>query len=334
MQSLAVIYRPKKWSDVVEQGATKDILQSQLDSGNIKGAYCFVGAAGTGKTTCARIFANEINKGKGNPIEIDAASNNGVDDVREITKMAQTRSMDSEYKVFIIDECHLFSAGAWGAMLKLIEEPPAKCVFILCTTDYWKIPRTIQSRTQRFEFKRISTSGIMDRLSDVLATENISQPDSGMDAIEFIAKQADGCMRDGLTMLDKCLAYSEDLTFDNVVKALGLVSYEVFVKLTYAIFNNEDDKIIEIIENVYSDGVDIKQFVKQYMSFVLDTAKYRICGSFKYTQLPATKELESAITDWSTEDMLWLTDKLVHIDSSIKYSQAPKQYIEAQFLVG
>ena len=170
-QSLAVKYRPRNFSEVVEQSATKVILQQQLSSGEIKNAYLFCGSAGTGKTTCARIFANEINKGQGNPIEMDAASNSGVDDVRNIIEQAKTKSLNSEYKIFIIDECHSISNTGWQAFLKLIEEPPAKSIFIFCTTDPQKIPRTILSRVQRYDFQRISQAGLVDRLCYILETE-------------------------------------------------------------------------------------------------------------------------------------------------------------------
>ena len=171
IQTLAVKYRPKTWDDVTEQGSTKIILQQQLETGEIKNAYLFCGPAGCGKTTCARIFANEINKGQGNPIELDAASNNGVDDVRNIIQQAQTKSLNSEYKCFIIDECHAISNAGWQAMLKLIEEPPAKSIFIFCTTDPQKIPKTILSRVQRYDFKRISQNGIIERLKWILEQE-------------------------------------------------------------------------------------------------------------------------------------------------------------------
>lgn len=171
-QSLAVKYRPRNFSEVVEQSATKIILQQQLDSGEIKNAYLFCGGAGTGKTTCARIFANEINKGKGSPIELDAASNNSVDDVREIIQQAKTTSLDSEYKVFIMDEVHALSNQAWQAMLKVLEEPPAKSIFIMCTTEKNKIPKTILSRVQQFDFQRISTNAIADRLKKIIEFEN------------------------------------------------------------------------------------------------------------------------------------------------------------------
>ena len=171
MISLAVKYRPQTFDEVAEQSATKVILQQQLESGDIKNAYLFCGSAGTGKTTCARIFANEINKGNGSPIELDAASNNSVDDVREIIQQAKTTSLDSEYKVFIMDEVHALSNQAWQAMLKVLEEPPKKSIFILCTTEKNKIPKTILSRVQQFDFQRISTNAIADRLTTVLKQE-------------------------------------------------------------------------------------------------------------------------------------------------------------------
>lgn len=170
--SLANKYRPQSFDDVTEQGSVKVILKQQLESGTTKNAYLFCGGAGTGKTTCARIFANEINKGQGNPIEMDAASNNGVDDVRDIIDQAKKQSLDSEYKVFIVDECHMISNAGWNAMLKLIEEPPAKSVFIFCTTDPQKIPKTILSRVQRYDFQRLSHSGIYDRLRYIIDKEN------------------------------------------------------------------------------------------------------------------------------------------------------------------
>ena len=170
-QTLAVKYRPKTFDDVTEQESVKIILQQQLESGEIKNAYLFCRGAGTGKTTCARIFANDINGGEGNPIELDAASNSSVDDVRNIIQQAKTKSLDSEYKVFLIDECHAISNTGWQAFLKLIEEPPAKSIFIFCTTNPERIPRTILSRVQRYDFQRISQSGIVNRLMYILDNE-------------------------------------------------------------------------------------------------------------------------------------------------------------------
>lgn len=171
METLAIKYRPHTFDDVTEQGSVKTILENQIESNTIKHGYLFCGGAGTGKTTCARIFANEINNDEGEPIELDAASNNSVDDIRRLTTDAETKSLYSEYKVFIIDECHSLSNQAWQAMLKTLEEPPAKAIFIFCTTNPEKIPATILSRVQRYNFQRISHDGIVKRLEYVLQQE-------------------------------------------------------------------------------------------------------------------------------------------------------------------
>ena len=331
-QSLAIKYRPKTFDDVVEQGSTKIILQQQIASCETKNAYLFVGSAGTGKTTCARIFANEINKGLGNPIELDAASNNSVDDVREIINQAKTKSLDSEYKVFIIDECHSLSNSAWQAMLKIIEEPPAKSIFILCTTEAHKVPKTILSRVQRFDFRRISQEGISIRLTDIY-DEEIGIPTDKKDEIcetlEYIAKLADGGMRDALTMLDKCLAYSTELTIDNVIKALGTVDYDVMFELTQSIIEGRNTKVIEIIENLHNEGKDLKQFMKQYVQFLLDIYKYHIGVDWKYMTLPEMYE-ETVVKCDKACDFL---ETIVRLNNDIKYSPTPKYDIEAVLLL-
>lgn len=330
-EALATRYRPRSFTDVTEQDSIKAILQNQLETNTFQHGYLFVGSAGTGKTTCARIFADEINKHEGAPIELDAASNNGVDDVRNIIQQAKTKSLDSEYKIFIIDECHSLSNTAWQAFLKLIEEPPAKSIFIFCTTNPEKIPKTILSRVQRYDFKRISQVGIVDRLTLIIQLEMLdANPiQAKTDALEYLAKLADGGMRDAITLMDKCLSYSNELTVKNVVKALGVTNYSVMEKLTDAIIEQNGGCIIEIIENIHSEGLDLKQFVKNYMDFILDVEKYIMFGNFDFIQIPQTEEKWLNTIDGDVRDIL---SAMINLHSSIKYDSSPKYTIEAKML--
>ena len=346
MQSLAIKYRPKTFSDVTEQESIKIILQQQLKSNSIQHCYLFVGGAGTGKTTCARIFANEINKGHGSPIELDAASNNSVDDMRELIEQAQTKSLNSEYKVFIIDECHMITTQGWNAILKLIEEPPAKSIFIFCTTDPQKIPKTILSRVQRYDFQRISQFGIVQRLKWICDNEDITRfSDNGKlpennyattSAIEYIAKIADGGMRDAITFLDKCLAYSTDLTLENVIKTLGTVDYSTMIVLTDAINRKDNTRVIEIIETIYSAGKDVKQFVRQYGHFLLDVQKYAIGCDWKYISIPRLDDYEAwlnDLTDIQLETLKKLMETIIILNADIKYSATAKFDFEAVLML-
>lgn len=333
MQSLAIKYRPKSFDEVVEQSATKVILRQQLESREIKNAYLFCGGAGTGKTTCARIFANEINKGKGSPVELDAASNNSVDDVREIIQQAKTASLDSEYKVFIMDEVHALSNQAWQAMLKVLEEPPAKSIFIMCTTDPQKIPKTILSRVQRYDFQRISYLSIVERLGVVYLNEgHETLSDGSGEALGYIAKLSQGGMRDALTMLDKCLAYSDELTIENVTKALGIANYDVMSNLLSAYDNGEVDKMVNIINEVYMSGYDLKQFIKSFTNFVLDLNKY-LLGAKEYVECPMSDAIKFVFENFSRAEDELLTG-LIKLQADIKWDTNPKARIEAWCFTG
>ena len=335
-KALAVKYRPQTFEEVTEQEILTTILKQQISSKQIQHCYLFCGPAGCGKTTCARIFANEINGGQGIPVELDAASNNGVEDVRNIIQQAQTKSLDSEYKVFIIDECHSLSNAGWQAFLKLLEEPPAKSIFIFCTTDPQKIPKTILSRVQRYDFQRISQQGIVHRLQYILANENIIVDQSNIDAIEYIAKLADGGMRDAISLADKCLAFTDELTLETVVKVLGVVDYEEMFKFTDTIIENKLNESIQLIESVYTSGKDLKQFVKQYIQFLLDIQKYAIGCDWKYISLPRLSQYEEWLKGcgaYEFDRCFELLDCMLKINNKIKYSSVPKCVIETEVLL-
>ncbi len=341
VKTLAVKYRPTSWDEVSEQSSTKIILQQQLESGEVKNAYLFCGPAGCGKTTCARIFANDINKGEGNPIELDAASNNGVDDVRNIIQQAKTKSINSEYKIFIIDECHALSNSAWQAMLKIIEEPPAKSIFIFATTDPQKIPKTILSRVQRYDFQRISQESIVKRLHEICVVEAVAPIPAGDydEALEFIARLADGGMRDAITLLDKCLAYHPKLTLKHVTEALGTADYSTMFELTDCLLGYDgmgSKEAVEIIETLHAKGKELKTFIKQYVQFLLDLDKYSLGCDWKYLQMPKLVEYEKALESYGEDEWddihRWLSI-FVQLNADIKWSQSVKYDIEAAIIV-
>ena len=333
-KSLAIKYRPTDFSSLTEQSAVVTILTNQIETNTIKHGYLFCGGAGTGKTTSARIFANMINKGAGTPIELDAASNNSVEDIRRLTEDAQTQSIDSEYKVFVIDECHSLSNQAWQAMLKTLEEPPAKAIFIFCTTNPERIPQTILSRVQRYNFQRISQEGIVQRLLYILRCEGAIASTHLVEAVEYIAKIADGGMRDAITLMDKCLSFSSDLTVENVIKALGVADYNTMFDLNNAFFENDKTKLIKIVSDVYSSGMDLKLFIKTYFEFLLDLNVYCLTKDLSMTKIPEiwVDEMKSyGSHEWSVSNNLltYITD----LQSSIKWEQNPKAVIIAKFIL-
>lgn len=343
--ALAIKYRPQTFDDMTEQSAIKGILENQIKTHSFQHGYLFTGPAGTGKTTSARIFANMINDGKGNPIEVDAASNSGVDNVRQIIDDAKRKPLDAEYKIFIVDECHSLSNGAWQALLKTLEEPPKFTIFIFCTTDPQKIPATILSRVQRYNFQKISNEGIVKRLEDICIHENSQDYDDPdlrdigdisrrPEALEYIAKVSSGGMRDAITLLDKCLSLSHDVTLENVLKTIGSEDYSTFFDFLDRLCN-KGKMSITTIENVYNCGKDVKQFMKDFAKFILEVEKYLIYESTDYINIPITKENIDKLSEFRplSAEVYNVMDFVVSLNNQIKWENDAKTLIELSILI-
>ena len=333
MEALATKYRPRTFKDVVCQDNIKKVLTNQLDTGEVKQVYLFCGSAGTGKTTSARIFANEVNGGKGKPIEIDGASNNGVDNIRNIIDDCRMKSLDSKYKVYIIDEVHMLSIGAFNALLKVLEEPPKGVIFILCTTDPHKIPATILSRVQRFQFKRILQNEVVKRLQYVLQQEGKITYD--MEALQYIAKLADGGMRDALMKLDTVLGYTTEITMEAVLDCLGITNYDYLFKIVSSIIKQDATTPMQLIDDLYKQGKDLKLFVKDLSKFILDLCKLELTQDINTTMIPP--ELKTKCTQLLCKcdldllvDIMDVVNKLM---DKIKYEQNPKSLIESELII-
>lgn len=287
-QALYRKWRPTDFKDVKGQEHIVQTLQNQIKSDRIGHAYLFCGTRGTGKTTVAKILAKAVNcqnPKDGNPcgecptckaiaagtsmnvIEIDAASNNGVDNIREIREEVQYSPTEGKYKVYIIDEVHMLSIGAFNALLKTLEEPPSYVIFILATTEAHKIPITILSRCQRYDFHRISIETIADRLSELMKEENITVEDK---AIKYIAKAADGSMRDALSLLDQCIAFylGKELKYDNVLEVLGAVDTTVFAEMLELLLKSDVSGCMELLEQMVMQGRDLTQFVSDFIWYL------------------------------------------------------------------
>ncbi|MGN0158832.1 MAG: DNA polymerase III subunit gamma/tau [Brotaphodocola sp.] len=281
-------WRPTTFEDVKGQDHIVQTLKNQIMTGRIGHAYLFCGTRGTGKTSIAKIFARAVNcehpvngspcnecdtcksiagSSSMNVVEIDAASNNGVENIREIREQVQYPPTEGKYRVYIIDEVHMLSTGAFNALLKTLEEPPSYVIFILATTEVHKIPITVLSRCQRYDFKRISIETITSRLKELTAAENIAVEDR---ALTYVAKAADGSMRDALSLLDQCVAfhYGSLLTYDNVLEVLGTVDTEVFSELLRAILAKNTIDCIRMLEEMVIQGRELGQFVTDFIWYL------------------------------------------------------------------
>lgn len=326
--SLATKYRPKTWEEVVGQDSIISILNKQIETDNIKNTYIFSGASGCGKTTVARLFINKINNNCGQPFELDAASNSGVDNIRDITRLAQERAIDSKYKAYIIDECHALSNQAWQAFLKCIEEPPSYTIFIFCTTEKNKVPDTIKNRCQVFNFNRISFIDLEERLRYICSLENCTNYN---EACNYISKISNGQVRDSISNLEKCISYNRDLSISNVIDALGDYSYNKFFELINAILDGDSKKIYICIENIYNDGSDLKLFVDKFLDFCLDLSKYCLFKDLSMIKIPSVMESNiksCTLFDNSISYYNYYTNNLLDLKNMLKNDINPLSTIE------
>ncbi|MFR8547162.1 MAG: DNA polymerase III subunit gamma/tau [Lachnospiraceae bacterium] len=322
-------FRPDTFADVKGQDHIVKTLCNQIRADRIGHAYLFCGTRGTGKTTIAKIFAKAVNCEHpidGNPcnecascraiasgasmnvIEIDAASNNGVDNIREIREEVAYSPADGKYKVYIIDEVHMLSIGAFNALLKTLEEPPSYVIFILATTEAHKIPVTILSRCQRYDFRRIAQETIQMRLQDLMDQEHVEVEER---ALRYIAKKGDGSLRDALSLLDQCIAFylGETLTYDRVLEVLGAVDTEVFSDLLRKILREDLVAAISTLEKLIMQGRDLTQFVNDFTWYMRNLML-----------LKASDDMEDVL-DVSTENLAQLREEagMIRSDTLMRF---------------
>lgn len=322
-------FRPDNFGDVKGQDHIVTTLTNQIKANRIGHAYLFCGTRGTGKTTVAKILAKAVNcqhPKDGSPcnecemcraiqagtamnvIEIDAASNNGVDNIREIREEVAYRPTEGNYKVYIIDEVHMLSTGAFNALLKTLEEPPSYVIFILATTEAHKIPVTILSRCQRYDFHRISIDTIAARLAELLREEGVEAEEK---AIRYVAKAGDGSMRDALSLLDQCIAFylGQKLTYDKVLEVLGAVDTEVFSKLLRKVLRGDVTGAIHVLEGLIIGGKELGQFVGDFTWYMRNLL------------LVKTSENPEEAIDVSSENLKLLKEEssMVDVETLMRY---------------
>lgn len=337
-------WRPLVFEDIIGQGHITQTLKNQITNDKIGHAYLFCGTRGTGKTTCAKVLSravNCLNPQDGSPCnecdvckgildgsildvkEIDAASNNGVDNIREIREDVHYVSANTKYTVYIIDEVHMLSTGAFNALLKTLEEPPEHVIFILATTEAHKVPQTILSRCQRFDFKRIKPSDIILRMKEIAYGDglNISE-----DAYNMLGSLADGSMRDGLSILERVVsACGNSITAENITSTLGISTSESIFKITDAILSGNTNDIISVIDTVSADGKDLRVFIDTLIKHFRDMLVCKITDN------------SSSILDCNAEDMVKLKaltdkttfEKISHAVKILSDAQADTKWVKA-----
>lgn len=346
-------YRPKVFADVYGQEHVTSTLKNEIKEGRIAHAYLFTGSRGTGKTTCAKILAKAVNcensvdgepcnecevcKGLDNGtiydvVEIDAASNNGVDNIRDLREEANYTPSRGKYRVYIIDEVHMLSTGAFNALLKTLEEPPAHVIFILATTEVHKLPATILSRCQRFDFKRIQPGTMSIRLKQVAELEGMELSD---DAAILIARIADGALRDGLSILDQCAGRSKKIDSALVSEVAGLAGREALYKLTDCINNQDSSSAMSVISELYQNSYDMErlcvEMINHLRNFLIvktvkDSRGLIICTDDEYNSIVSSAE------SFTLENVIYALDLFQDTLTKIKSGANARVELEMSFV--
>lgn len=348
-QALYRKWRPKVFEDVVGQEPVVTTLKNQIKTGRISHAYLFTGTRGTGKTSTAKIFARAVNclhPIEANPcnecevcqgilsesmmdvMEIDAASNNGVDHIREIRENVKYTPSKGKYKVYIIDEVHMLSGGAFNALLKTLEEPPAHVIFILATTEVHKLPATILSRCQRFDFKPVKLEAIVQLMTRICQSMGIAFEEQ---ALKMIAQNARGGLRDSLSILEQCISFSkETLTYEGVMETLGLTNEEILYQLTEAVAEGNAGEALSIIQQLVQGGKDILLLIKDWIQYFrqLLLIKLKVPGEVFFSTQDFKAQMEAQSSKFSegtlTRCMLQLSDG----EARAKYASQPQVILE------
>lgn len=345
-------YRPQFFREVVGQDVVVKTLQNAISNKKISHAYLFSGPRGTGKTTIARIFAKALNCE--NPvllepcnkcnscneisdvispdvIEIDAASNNGVDEIRDIRDKVRFLPAGAKHKIYIIDEVHMLSTGAFNALLKTLEEPPLHVIFILATTEPHKLPATIISRCQRFDFKSLSVLEISKKLRLVCADQEVEITE---EAINGISEAAEGGLRDALSILDQAISYSDgDVTIEEVNLVTGNLNFDNLIELGYAFYNKNSNLALEIIDSLINAGKDVSKLTNSILEFYRDMLLYKSVTTPVYSKYIFEKERFKSLAEVVTlEYIFYFVDVLSDVQAKMKYSQSPRIYLEVAII--
>ncbi len=341
-------FRPQRFEDVVGQEHITQTIRNQIKSGRVAHAYLFSGGRGSGKTSTAKILSRAVNclhpvdgepcneceickqALEGNLIdisEIDAASNNGVDNIRDIREEVEFIPTTAKYRVYIIDEVHMLSTGAFNALLKTLEEPPKHVIFILATTEPQKLPVTILSRCQRFDFKRISIENITKRLNIICNESNIEIEDA---ALKIIAKMSDGAMRDAISILERCIADGEQkITEDKIRELVGIPEFDYLIDISSDLLLNNASKILQDAERIINDGKDIEVFTWEEIKFIRDLLMLEISEDLVVYKDEEKDRMKQLVNRTSKERLLNLITDLSSLQNNMKWASEREVIFEA-----